>query len=353
MKILDISGNKSLTDNGAKSIARALNVLEELNIGYTSIGDEGVAHIANALSVNSSLEELDISGISIGDEELAHIANALQKNTTMKVLHVNGCLNISYKGAESLGRVLSVNSSLEELDISGTSIGDEGVAHIANALQTNTTMKVLDVAYCEISDKGAESIARALTASISLERLDISHNHLGDNGIVHIAISLQASSFLKSLTLEDDNNTSTVTDKAALSLAAALTTNTSMEDMTLEWPSTHPDTTLKKMAKCIKKSTLRDLELTIVIPQPLGAPQVSLEKEREWYQRVEEGGKELILSLEDSHLERFLLRHYKNDSSLHDLKSQICMSLKEAAASVNLKRKMNYLPKIKLYISVK
>ena len=40
---------------------------------------------------------------------------------------------IAVKGAKSLGRALSVNSSLEELDISYTSIGDEGVAHFANA----------------------------------------------------------------------------------------------------------------------------------------------------------------------------------------------------------------------------
>ena len=76
--------------------------------------------------------------------------------------------------AESLGRALSVRSlnSLEELNISRTSIGDEGVAHIANVLQTNTTMKVLNVSKCGISRKGAESLARALAVNSSLKKAE-------------------------------------------------------------------------------------------------------------------------------------------------------------------------------------
>ena len=315
MKILDISGNCGIAVNGAKSLGRAL-------------------------SGNSSLEQLNISGTSIGDEGVAHIANALHTNTTMKVLDVKNC-GISYRGAESLGRALSVNSSLEQLIISGTSIGDEGVAHIANFLQTNTTMKVLDVSYCGISNKGAETLARPLAASSCLETLDLSSSSISDDGIAHIAAALHT---LKSLTFFDFATSCIATDKAALSLAAALATNTSMERMKLAWTSTHPDTTLKKMAECIKKSTLRELKLMIVTPQPLGEPRLSLEETREWYRHVEVGGKEFILSLEDSCLESlFLLTHCNLEYSTHDLKSELQMSLERAATSVNLKRKTNNL----------
>ena len=432
MKVLDISNNHGIAANGAKSLGRALSVnssLQELNISRTSIGDEGVAHIANALqtnttlkvlhakncyisckgakslgralsinsslemlnisigdegvahianalqrnttmkvldvancgisdkgaeslaralSVNSSLEELDISGTSIGNEGVAHIANALQKNTTLKILDVANC-GISDKGAGSLARALSVNSSLKELNISGTSIGD-GVSHIANALQANSIMKVLDVANCGISDKGTESLARALAASSSLEELDISFNCIGDNGIAHIATALQANNTLKSLTLDDD--TYIVTDKAALSLAATLTTNTSMEVMMLRWTSAHPDTTLKKMAECVMKSTLRELKLVINIPQLSDKPQVSVEEARQWHHHVEVGGKEFIVSLEASCLKSFSLKHCNFIYSLDKLKSQVRMSLERAAASVNLKRKMNYLPEIELSIYI-
>ena len=152
---------------------------------------------------------------------------------------------------------------------------------------------------------------------------------------------------MKSLKLYDID---IVTDKAALSLAAAPTTNTSMMVMKLSWTSTNPDITLKKAAEFIKKSTLRELELDVVTPQPLGKPQVSLEGAREWYWCVEVGGKEFILSLEDSHLESFSITHNKRSSVRH-LKLQLQKSLK-AAASVNMTRKMNYLSEIKFSICV-
>ena len=158
---------------------------------------------------------------------------------------------------------------------------------------------------------------------------------------------------MKSLSLYGD----TVTDKAALSLTAALTTNTSFEYMDLSWTSTHPDTTLMKMAESIKKSNLRDLELTMHVPQS-SEPSVDVKKAivREWYQRVEVGGNEFILSLKDSHLGSFWLhvdtssRNLESSIHVHDLQSQILMLLEGAATSVNSKRKMNYLPEIKFSI---
>ena len=58
----------------------------------------------------------------------------------------------------------------------------------------------------------------------------------------------------------------TTTDEGVLSLAAALTANSSMEYLTLYWSSTHPDSTLKKIGECVSKSTLRELDLVINMP---------------------------------------------------------------------------------------
>ena len=127
---------------------------------------------------------------NIGDDGIVHLATALKANTTMKVLCISRNHRIAVNEAKSLGRALSVNRSLEELTISNTNIGDEGVAHIANALQTNTTMKVLNVEHCGMSCKGAESLARALSVNSSLKMLYLSGNKVGDDGIAHIACPL-------------------------------------------------------------------------------------------------------------------------------------------------------------------
>ena len=83
--------------------------------------------------------------------------------------------------------------------------------------------------------------------------------------------------------------------------------------------------------------------------RPSVEPQMSVEEEIEWLQQVEVGGKELILSLKDSHahLESFSLEFYNFKSSVLGLQSQVRMSLEGAATSVNLTRKMNNLPEIK------
>ena len=62
---------------------------------------------------------------------------------------------------------------------------------------------------------------------------------------------------------------------------------------------------------------------------------------------IDVGGKEFILSLEDSCLESFQLTFYNYTL---DLNSEICMSLEEAATSVNTRRKMNYLTEIEFSI---
>ena len=309
--------------------------LESVRLADCSIDDHSLDLLLGELSrhaeacpsgdhdVLQGVTELNISGNNIGDRGIARLATVLQANTTMKKLEIACNSGIAVNGARSLGRALEkVNSSLEELDISRTSIGDEGLAHIANALQTNTcTMKVLIAEYCGILCKGAESIAGALAASRSLEKLYIRGDRLAD---------------------EFDN--------AALSLASALTKNTSMKVMRLSWTSTHPDTTLEKMADCIKKSSLIKLELNIFTPQALGEPQVNLEEARErWLKYVEVGGEQLIRSLEDSCLKSFSLTHL--NSSAHDL-TQICTSLEGAAASVNSKRKEKSKHKVEFSINV-
>ena len=145
---------------------------------------------------------------------------------------------------------------------------------------------------------------------------------------------------------------------SSLFIAAALTTNTSIEYMDLRWTSTHPDTTLKVMTQCVWKRTLRELELFIHMPQLSSESSVSIGEaiETEWYQRVAVGGKDFILSLKNSHLKRFSLRTYSDyfiyNYSIHSFVLDIGMSLVDAAETVNSARKKNNLPEIEFLTDV-
>ena len=234
-----------------------------------------------------------------------------------------------------------------ELDIRGNKIGDKGiVALISTALQTNTTLTNLNIGACNMSDDGAESLARALTVNKTLQELDVSYNNVSDTGIAHITTALKTNNTLKELKIGGE----TATDEGALSLPAALTANSSMEYVDLYWSSTHPDSTLKNIGECVSKSTLRKLNLVMNMPASGEAP-VSEERAKEWLQCVEVGGKELIQSLVDSHLEDLqLILYYHTHSYFEEHHShqldQSRQALETTAATVNTTRRQKGLLEI-------
>ena len=230
-----------------------------------------------------------------------------------------------------------------ELNICGDIISHKGTALISSALQTNTTMTKLNISGCNMSDDGAESLARALTVNKTLQVLDVRYNNISDTGIAHIATALKTNNTLKILFISGK----TATEEGPLSLAAALTANSSMEYLDLFWSSTHPDSTLKHIGECVSKSTLRTLYLEINMPAS-GETSVTEERAKVWLQCLEVGGKELIQSLVDSHLQRLhlILDH---DIRLYFKKHQVDQShetLKAIAATVNTMRRQKGLPEI-------
>ena len=57
-------------------------------------------------------------------------------------------------GASCVGELLKVNNSLQELDMRGNQIGDDGMSSVADGLQCNKTLTELNVRECGFSVKG-------------------------------------------------------------------------------------------------------------------------------------------------------------------------------------------------------
>ena len=210
----------------------------------------------------------------------------------------------------------------------------------------NTSELYVNLYGCRIDDhslcvlmgelsKHAEASREGILHSVT--ELKISNNNIRDSGITHIATSLQTNITLKILFVGDE----TITDEGAVLLSSALTSNRSMEYLVLEWSSTHPDSTLKEIGECVRKSTLRTLALYILRSQPSDeAPTV--EQVKEWLQCVEVGGKELIQSLEDSQLQSVTLYWCKRsntcDIQISDHEKHSHQALEATAATINLAR---------------
>ena len=57
-------------------------------------------------------------------------------------------------GASCFGELLKVNNSLQELDMGGNAIGDDGMSSVADGLQYSKTLTNLNVQECGLSVKG-------------------------------------------------------------------------------------------------------------------------------------------------------------------------------------------------------
>ena len=179
---LSLRGNK-IGDKGIADIANSLRTnttISSLDVFDCGISDIGVQSLAEAIASNGSIrvERLDISNNDIGDNGIAHIATALQMNTTIKFFSMSNC-GITNKGAESLARVLAVNMSLEHIELVWNYISDTGVAHISTALCVNNSLEWLEVGGDTIRDAAVLLLVDALKTNTSLEgvRLHWSSTH--------------------------------------------------------------------------------------------------------------------------------------------------------------------------------
>ncbi|KAI8892805.1 hypothetical protein BC833DRAFT_569771 [Globomyces pollinis-pini] len=130
--------------------------------------------LATALEKNTSIELLNISRNSIGDEGLITLVNSLRKL-----------------------------SSLRDLNISSNSIGDKGIQYFAEHMQNNYLNNLILIDN-QITNRGAIALARYLRHNKTLSHIYLYSNQIGDLGGLAImnAINSNPNSFLKTLWLD-------------------------------------------------------------------------------------------------------------------------------------------------------
>ena len=368
-----ITGSDFTNDESSKlSLLSYVRCLFEAQIQDELFYTKIISRLNGEMSLNGvTLSPLDC--LSVG-----YFLSLVLKNSRELTVNLSNC-SINDHSIGLMMRELSKPASAEacpadpiymqELNINDNKIGENGIAHIVTALQTNTTMRRLNMENCSISFVGVDSLTRALAVNKSLQDLNISGNDIGDLGITCIATVLKTNNTLKTCIIGGK----TTTDDGALLLAKALTVNSSMEYLELYWSSTRPDSTLKKIGKYVKMSTLEQLILEINMPSATASvprankwPFLPAAKERaeEWLQCVEVGGKELIYSLQDSQLFQKLFlkcdfttqRYFESDSlqvqvrQSYDTLTAEAEALNDARRSAWRRVRRKELPPIKIDI---
>ena len=145
--------NKTIQELNLSSIYSGDHAMEKLSTGLQANGsvtklklritDTGAHHFATMLAVNNTLQELDLSHASITDIVVVnHLSRALQHNISVTHLNLSCNMAITNTGAVALGEMLRVNKSLRELNLRGTSVGEEGATALMEGLQHNQVLKI-------------------------------------------------------------------------------------------------------------------------------------------------------------------------------------------------------------------
>ncbi|KAG0015837.1 hypothetical protein BGZ82_001264, partial [Podila clonocystis] len=159
--------NYDITAYCALKELKTIANLTTLNLGFNSIGDNGVLALSNALKINSTLTTLDT-----GSQALAE---ALKTNSTLTKFYLWGNV-IGADGALVLSEALKINSTLITFDFQNNSVKDDWVQALAEALKANSTLINLDLQNNSIGDDGAQALAEALKINATLTGLYLQNN---------------------------------------------------------------------------------------------------------------------------------------------------------------------------------
>jgi Ran GTPase-activating protein (RanGAP) involved in mRNA processing and transport len=153
---IDLSHNL-LRIHGADAIDRglrapgALQKIKALNLYNTGLNEDGLQVVVKVLENASKLEELDIGANVVkarGGKNVQSFLTALSvfvtKHQSLRVLRMGGQVAGKLYLGKYVGPFLAVFAStrkIEELDVAGNQMGDDGICMLAEALRMNRTLK--------------------------------------------------------------------------------------------------------------------------------------------------------------------------------------------------------------------
>ena len=234
---IDLSSNSfggNLTRFIAMELIASASVISKLDLSGNPIqdGEDGLSHLCQALTINTSLMELNLSNCrlhvhdtcgpalchmletnktltalnlswnpSISDHNVSGIAEGLTSNHSLKCLNLRRC-GIRVIAMKSLADCLMVNDSLEELNLWYNTISPEAARGFSDMLKQNSTLKKLNVSACKLTDEAVKPLASALEVNSSLQELNLSNNNdLTDTAVVALGESMKRNTRLKRLEL--------------------------------------------------------------------------------------------------------------------------------------------------------
>lgn len=152
--------------------------LQELNLGYSNIGNRGLSRLGPILHRCESL----YLRYNCLDRQAAILESAILKSNECQVKKLFMCgNNLGPEGVLELWTALEHNTTVEELYLDITGITERGTENIVNCLSKNTSLKTLTVVGNDIGEEGRRRLRQLQRCR---PQLQIIANFVDDVGLL-------------------------------------------------------------------------------------------------------------------------------------------------------------------------
>lgn len=221
-------------------IERALFSPEE-KVVYADDGQELYLALCSEMSVcpvrsfhRGLLEEvIDLKYYCVDPVGVRPISIALTLNRYVKVLDLTDNF-LNYDACYHLGEMLSRNTFLQELNLSGCRIGPYGAKRIFAGLPTNRALKVLNLNKNQLTDHGTEFFAQTILKNIDVQNVYLSYNNIGAKGAGALAEAFETYNKFTHIDLSWNNLYSPA---GTFNLLSRLSENKVLQELNLSWNS--------------------------------------------------------------------------------------------------------------------
>ena len=195
--------NTELADEDISILGEALtkSSIHILKLNNNMLTDAGAKKLVELVSSNKSLEEIDVSGNKIGNEGAASLASLFAAKQIKSINIENN--KVADAGIGTWCAALK-DVSTPILQFSANNIGDGACAAIAALIKDNVSILEVHLDQNSISDAGCATLCKALANNGTVLKVDLSNNAISSTGLKQVHEMLKTNKVLRFIDISNN-----------------------------------------------------------------------------------------------------------------------------------------------------